>query len=81
MIELPLTDRDLGGLSGELINHFLDTLAREGRFNLHVRILSGTNNHHIAESVFKSLARSIRQALKLDDRLGSNIPSTKGTIG
>tara|TARA_Y100000588_G_scaffold141587_1_gene155491 strand:- start:9365 stop:9961 length:597 start_codon:yes stop_codon:yes gene_type:complete len=81
VIELPLTDSDLGGLSGDLINHFLDTLAREGRFNLHVRILSGTNNHHIAESVFKSLARSIRQALKLDDRLGSNIPSTKGTIG
>ena len=81
VLDLPLTDSDLGGLSGNLINHFLDTLSREGRFNLHVRILSGTNNHHMAESVFKSLARSIRQALRLDDRLGSNIPSTKGTIG
>jgi len=81
VLDLPLTDSDLGGLSGDLINHFLDTLSREGRFNLHVRILSGTNNHHSAESVFKSLARSIRQAVKLDDRLGSNIPSTKGTIG
>ena len=81
VLDLPLTDSDLGGLSGDLINHFLDTLSREGRFNLHVRILSGTNNHHMAESVFKSLARSIRQALRMDDRLGNNIPSTKGTIG
>ena len=81
VLDLPLTDSDLGGLSGDLINHFLDTLSREGRFNLHVRILSGANNHHSVESVFKSLARSIRQAVSLDDRLGSNIPSTKGTIG
>ena len=81
VIDLPLTDSDLGGLSADLLRHFLDTLAREGRFNLHVRLLSGTNNHHCAEAAFKSLARAIRAALTVDDRLSGETPSTKGVIG
>ena len=39
------------------------------------------NNHHIAEAIFKALARDLRAALTPDDRLGGDIPSTKGTIG
>ena len=56
-------------------------LAREGSFNMHVRVLSGVNNHHIAEAIFKALARALRAALTPDARLGDDIPSTKGTIG
>ena len=41
----------------------------------------GVNNHHIAEAIFKALARALRAALTPDDRLGDDIPSTKGTIG
>ena len=81
VIDLPLTDSDMGGLSADLIRHFLDTLSREGRFNLHVRLLSGTNNHHCAEAAFKSLARAMRAALTVDDRLSGETPSTKGVIG
>ena len=81
VIDAPMTDSDLGGLPADLIRHFLESLAREGAFNLHVKILTGSNNHHKAEAVFKSLARSLRAALTRDDRLGGEVPSTKGTIG
>ena len=81
VIDADMGDSDLGGLSGDLIDHFLQTLAREGAFNLHVRVLSGVNSHHKAEAVFKALARAMKSALALDPRLGGDIPSTKGAIG
>lgn len=74
-------DGDLGGLPIDLLGHFLETLAREGGFNLHARVLTGANNHHKAEALFKSLARALRAALALDPRLSGEIPSTKGIIG
>ena len=80
VVETGLTDSDLGGLTGNLVGHFLDTFAREGGFNLHVRVLAGIDNHHKAEAVFKSLARAVRTALTPDERLGGETPSTKGTI-
>lgn len=80
VIEAEIGDSDMGGLSGDLIRHFLESFAREGRFNLHVRLVSGVNNHHKAEAIFKSLARSLRAALELDPRRSGQVPSTKGTI-
>ena len=81
VIDAPITDSDLGGLPADLIRHFLESFAREGGFNLHVRVLAGTNNHHMAEAIFKSLARAMRMALERDERRGGEVPSTKGTIG
>ena len=80
-IDAQLTDSDLGALPAQLVTHFLETLAREGNFNLHVRVLAGESNHHKAESTFKALARSMRGALALDERTSRDVPSTKGTIG
>ncbi len=80
VIDADIGDSDLGGLPGDLIRHFLESFAREGRFNLHVRLLSGINNHHKAEAIFKSLARSLRAALEIDERRAGDVPSTKGTI-
>ena len=80
VLEAEIGDADLGGLSGDLVRHFLESFAREGRFNLHVRLLSGLNNHHKAEAIFKSLARSLRSALEIDPRRVGEVPSTKGTI-
>ena len=80
VIEADIGDSDMGGLPGDLIRHFLEWFAREGRFNLHVRLLSGVNNHHKAEAIFKSLARSLRTALERDPRRATAVPSTKGTI-
>ena len=81
VIDADIGDSDLNGLPADLIRHFLESFAREGSFNLHVRLLAGTNNHHKAEAIFKSLARSLRAALTFDERRADDIPSTKGTIG
>ena len=80
VIDAEIGDSDMGGLPGDLVRHFLESFAREGRFNLHVRLLSGVNNHHKAEAIFKSLARSLRTALEYDERRAGQVPSTKGTI-
>lgn len=75
-------DSDLiGDLPSDLIRHFLEVFAIEGRLNLHAQILSGINDHHKAEALFKALARSLRQAVAIDSRSKGEIPSTKGTIG
>jgi len=80
VIDLALTDSDLAGLPGNMVNHFLEAFAREGCFNLHVRLMAGKNNHHKAEAAFKGLARALRAAAALDERLGDEVPSTKGTL-
>ncbi|MDA0770705.1 MAG: imidazoleglycerol-phosphate dehydratase HisB [Chloroflexi bacterium] len=81
VIDANLTDSDMGDMPASLVTHFLETLSREGGFNLHVKVLAGANNHHKAEAIFKALARSLRAALTLDARRAGDIPSTKGTIG
>ena len=81
VIETSLGDGDLGELSPDLVRHFLESFAREGNLNLHVRVLTGVNNHHKAEAIFKGLARALRAALTPDPRTAGEVPSTKGTIG
>lgn len=80
VIDATMGDSDLAGLPASLVKHFLETFSREGGFNLHIKLISGENNHHKAEAIFKSLGRAMRQALELDSRLTGEIPSTKGTI-
>ena len=81
VIDSMLTESDLGGLSGSLIDHFLESLSREGAFNLHIRVLAGSNNHHKAEAAFKALARAVKAALTIDESRRGAVPSTKGKIG
>jgi imidazoleglycerol-phosphate dehydratase len=50
-------------------------------FTLHVQTLYGSNDHHIAESCFKGLARALRAAAAIDPRAAGEIPSTKGALG
>ena len=76
VIDSMLTDSDLGGLSGSLIDHFLESFSREGAFNLHLRVLAGSNNHHKAEATFKALARAVKAALTIDESRGGAVPST-----
>jgi imidazoleglycerol-phosphate dehydratase len=79
-IDLPFSGALLGGLSTEMIPHFLRSFATDGRFCLHVRLLAGHNDHHRAEATFKALARALDDATRLDARLGDAVPSTKGVI-
>ena len=71
----------LGELDTELIEHWFHSFAQAAGLTLHVETLYGRNNHHIAESAFKGLARALREAAAIDPRKGSAIPSTKGTLG
>ncbi len=79
-VDLPLLAEVLGGLPGDLVRHFAETMALEGRFTLHLRLLAGRNGHHSAEAAFKALGRALDAASRLDPRLGGTVPSTKGTL-
>jgi imidazoleglycerol-phosphate dehydratase len=79
-IDLPFRGQMIGGLSAEMIPHFLQSFAMDGRFTLHVRLLAGENDHHRAEATFKALARALDDATRFDTRLGNEVPSTKGVI-
>ncbi|MBI4331546.1 MAG: imidazoleglycerol-phosphate dehydratase, partial [Chloroflexi bacterium] len=70
----------LGELTTDLVRHFLETFAIEARLNLHARVVTGVNDHHKAEGVFKALARALDAATRIDPRLGKRVPSTKGVI-
>lgn len=78
-IELGSTAAKIGDFDVELIPEFLRAFATNGDFTLHVRQLSGTNAHHVAEAVFKGLALALRDAVTLDPRQ-PGIPSTKGSL-
>jgi imidazoleglycerol-phosphate dehydratase len=68
----------INGFSLELVNEFFRAVSTEGRMNLHVALLYGTNAHHQAEAIFKSFGRALRAAVA---RTGSDaIPSTKGSL-
>ena len=76
-LELDFTKNDMFGLPTDLVRHFLETLALEGKLNIHARVLYGMNDHHRAEAVFKALGRALDQAMRIDQRRMGEIPSTK----
>lgn len=80
VLDLAFKDNDMQGFPTDLIRHFLESFAIEGRLNLHARIAYGTNDHHRAEALFKALGRALDMATRIDDRLGGGVPSTKGRI-
>ena len=67
-------------LPGDLVRHFLESFAIEGKLNLHAKILYGESSHHKAEALCKALARALRDAVEPDPRAPNQVPSTKGTI-
>ena len=68
-----------GAFSFQLVEEFLRAVSVHGGMNLHVDVLAGRDAHHMAEAVFKSLARALDQATQLDPRV-RGIPSTKGVL-
>jgi imidazoleglycerol-phosphate dehydratase len=75
------SQKRLGEMDTEMVEHWFHSLAQTAGLTLHVETLYGTNNHHIAESAFKGLARALREAVEIDPRKADQIPSTKGTLG
>ena len=71
----------VGELPCDLIEHFYQSLAHEGRFNLHGRVLAGINDHHKAEALTKALARCLWAATRIEPRRAGQTPSTKEALG
>jgi imidazoleglycerol-phosphate dehydratase len=80
VVETTLNEVMVETLSGDLIQHFLEAFAIEGRINLHAKVLAGVSPHHKAEALFKALARALRDAIEPDPRAAGQVPSTKGTL-
>ena len=70
----------IGKMDTELFREFFKAFVNEIKCNLHIENIYGKNNHHIIESCFKSFAWSIRQAVKIEDRIKDFIPSSKGIL-
>ena len=70
----------VGDFDTELVEEFWLGFVRNAACTLHIRMLSGTNSHHIIEGCFKSVARSLRKAVSIDEKFADDIPSTKGVL-
>ncbi|MFZ5673362.1 MAG: imidazoleglycerol-phosphate dehydratase HisB [Pseudomonadota bacterium] len=70
----------IGDFDTELVREWFQAFAMNAGITLHVETLYGDNNHHIAESCFKALARCLREAIEIDPRQKDRIPSTKGSL-
>jgi len=79
VFKVNFTSGSIGDFPTELIEEFFKALANSAKMNLHITVPYGTNNHHIAEAIFKATARALRQAVSLDPR-NNDVPSTKGSL-
>ncbi|MCC2111442.1 MAG: imidazoleglycerol-phosphate dehydratase HisB, partial [Hyphomicrobiales bacterium] len=71
----------VGEMDTELFREFFQAFAQHAGITLHLETVYGENNHHIAESSFKALARALRAAVTIDERRAGELPSTKGRLG
>jgi imidazoleglycerol-phosphate dehydratase len=71
----------VGTFDIELVQEWFQAFAMNAGITLHAETLYGTNDHHIAESCFKGLARALRAAVAIDPRAKDEVPSTKGSLG
>lgn len=70
----------IGDIDTELFREFFQAFAMNAGITLHVENFYFDNNHHLAESMFKAVARALRDALEIDPRQADRVPSTKGTL-
>ena len=78
--ELQIPTEKVGSFDTELVEEFWLAFTREAKCNLHIQQMAGKNSHHIIEGTFKSVARSLRQAVAIDRDFADEIPSTKGVL-
>lgn len=69
----------VGDMDTELFKEFFQALSYSAMMNIHIRVLNGDNSHHIAEAMFKALAKALDQATTIDERI-KGVPSTKGVL-
>ncbi len=74
------TSEKIGTFDTELVEEFFAAFVRSSNITLHIKKLDGKNSHHIAEGIFKAFARTMRDAVAIDPKFASEIPSTKGVL-
>ncbi len=79
-ISVPTLDGDIGGFAMELLPEFFQAFCNNAGANLHIRVDSGRNRHHMAEAIFKAFSKALDQAVTFDPRV-QGVPSTKGRLG
>lgn len=77
---LDIPTAKVGTFDTELVEEFWMGFARSAACNLHIRKIAGTNSHHIIEGAFKSAARSMHEAVRIEEAFADEIPSTKGVL-
>ncbi len=80
VFEASFSDTNIEKMPADLIRHFFISFSSEAKLNVHAKVLSGIDDHHKAEALFKALARALDAATRLDERITGRIPSTKDTI-
>ncbi|HET6427790.1 MAG TPA: imidazoleglycerol-phosphate dehydratase HisB [Phycisphaerae bacterium] len=80
VMNVPFVGDKIGTFDVQLIEEFLRRLGAVAAMNLHVNVPYGTNDHHIAEAIFKAFAQALRVAKSVDPERAGEVPSTKGTL-
>lgn len=78
--ELDIPTYKVGNFDTELVKEFFVAFTRNAQITLHIRQLAGENSHHIIEGAFKSVSRSLKEAVSIDESLRGQVPSTKGVL-
>ncbi len=79
VFDLPLTTEKVGYMETELVKEFFYAISYSAGMNLHIKLIHGSNNHHIIEAAFKAFAKALDQAVQFDERI-EDVLSTKGTV-
>ena len=77
---LDIPAQKVGEFDTEIVKEFLTAFARSFGAAIHLKQFAGENSHHIIEGTFKALARALKTAVAVDEKLSGRIPSTKGTL-
>ncbi|MGN0390760.1 MAG: imidazoleglycerol-phosphate dehydratase HisB [Wujia sp.] len=78
--DLDLTTAQVGYMDTEMVKEFFYAVSYSAAMNLHVKQISGANNHHIIEAAFKAFAKALDEATQYDSRLSGQVLSTKGSL-
>ncbi len=78
--DLEVPTEKVGDFDTELVEEFFLGFVRNAQITLHIRKMAGVNSHHIIEGAFKSVARSLKEAISIDQQFKDEIPSTKGVL-
>ena len=79
MWDAEFTSEKIGDMASEMVKEFFYAISYSSGMNLHIKVLSGGNSHHVAEAMFKSFAKALDQAVSLDPRI-TDVLSTKGSL-